>query len=87
MSYGSEQDNLPERLQGGNYPPPDTGTGGAGGGFIPAPNYIYHYPTYSTTIHSTCTENNHWFRCKHERFCECGNVERKGWDQQMDEGL
>ena len=35
----------------------------------------------------TCPPNAHIFRCSHERFCECGKVERKDWDQQMDEGL
>ena len=34
-----------------------------------------------------CEQNIHRFSCKHERFCECGKVERKDWDQQMDEGL
>jgi hypothetical protein len=34
-----------------------------------------------------CSDIVHFFTCKHERFCECGKVERKDWDQQVDEGL
>ena len=50
-------------------------------------SYFSAGPVPNTSVQSPCTQNNHWFACKHERFCECGKVERKDWDQQMDEGL
>ena len=85
MSYGSEGQGGDQNDQGG--------AGESLQDYQPLNYYTqpiqYSYPTQATWITHTCSSDglDHRFKCKHERFCECGKVERKDWDQQMDEGL
>ena len=81
MTYGSEAPRGPEGCGGGS---------GQAGIYQPfPPNYPPAQQETSACLPQLhrCEQNIHRFACKHERFCQCGKVERKDWDQQMDEGL